>query len=79
MKLGDGHAPLASPDGGRILFLHEGKVFAVAPRKGAKAGQLFKTRGVIDSLRFSCLAPRPLEEPETERIRQESNNGAIGG
>ena len=53
MKLGDGHAPLASPDGGRILFLHEGKVFAVASRKGAKAEQLFKTRGVIDSLRFS--------------------------
>lgn len=53
VKLGDGHAPLASPDGARILFLHEGKAFAVAPRKGAKAEQLFKTRGVIDSLRFS--------------------------
>jgi len=53
LKLGDGHAPLASPDGGRILFLHQGKVFAVAPRKGAKAEQLFKTRGVVDSLRFS--------------------------
>ena len=35
LKLGDGHAPLASPDGGRILFLHQGKVFAVTPRKGA--------------------------------------------
>ena len=53
VKLGDGHAPLASPDGERVLFLHEGKVFGVAPRKGAKAEQLFKTRGVIDSLRFS--------------------------
>ena len=53
LKLGDGHAPLASPDGGRILFLHQGKVFTVAPRKGAKAEQLFKTRGVVDSLRFS--------------------------
>ena len=52
-KLGDGHAPIASPDGERILFLHEGKVFAVAPRKGAKAEPLFKTRGMIDSLRFS--------------------------
>jgi dipeptidyl aminopeptidase/acylaminoacyl peptidase len=53
VKLGDGHAPVASPDGERVLFLHEGKVFSVAPRKGAKADQLFKTRGGVDSLRFS--------------------------
>jgi len=53
IKLGDGHAPLASPDGERVLFLHGGKVFALAPHKGAKAEELFKTRGVIDSLRFS--------------------------
>ena len=53
LKLGDGHAPLASPGGERVLFLHEGKVFSVAPRKGAKAEQLFKTRGEVDSLRFS--------------------------
>jgi dipeptidyl aminopeptidase/acylaminoacyl peptidase len=53
VKLGDGHAPVASPDGERVLFLREGKVFSVAPRKGAKAEQLFKTRGAVDSLRFS--------------------------
>ena len=53
IKLGDGHAPLPSPDGERVLFLHGGKVFALAPHKGAKAEELFKTRGVIDSLRFS--------------------------
>jgi dipeptidyl aminopeptidase/acylaminoacyl peptidase len=53
LKLGDGHAPLASPDGERVLFLHEGQVLSVAPRKGAKAEPLFKTRGVVDSLRFS--------------------------
>ena len=35
VKLGEGHAPVASPDGKRILFLHEGRVFSVAPRKGA--------------------------------------------
>lgn len=52
-KLGDGHAPVPAPDGERVLFLHEGKVFTVAPRKGAKAEQLFKTRGEVDSLRFS--------------------------
>ena len=52
-KLGDGHAPVAAPDGERVLFLHEGKVFSVAPRKGAKAEQLFKTRGTVESLRFS--------------------------
>jgi dipeptidyl aminopeptidase/acylaminoacyl peptidase len=53
IKLGEGHAPAASPDGKRILFLREGKVFAVSPRNNAKAEQLFKTRGVVDSLRFS--------------------------
>src|SRR5439155_341776 len=31
VKLGEGHAPVASPDGNRILYLHEGKVFSVAP------------------------------------------------
>jgi dipeptidyl aminopeptidase/acylaminoacyl peptidase len=52
-KAGDGHAPLASPDGERLLFLHEGKVFSVAPRHGAKPEQLFKVRGAVDSLTFS--------------------------
>ncbi len=52
-KVGDGHAPLASPDGARLLFLHEGKVFSVAPRRGAKPGPLFKVRGAVDSLTFS--------------------------
>jgi len=58
VKLGDGHAPVASPDGARVLFLHEGKVFSVAPRKGAKAEQLFKTRGAVDSLVFSADGSR---------------------
>ena len=53
VKLGEGHAPVASPDGKRILCLHEGKVFSVAPRRGAKSEQLFNTRGKVDSLRFS--------------------------
>jgi dipeptidyl aminopeptidase/acylaminoacyl peptidase len=53
VKLGEGHAPVASPDGNRIVYLHEGKVFSVAPRRGAKSEQLFKTRGSVDSLRFS--------------------------
>jgi len=52
-KLGDGHAPVAAPDGGRILFLHDGVVFGVAPQKRARAEQLFKTRGAVGSLRFS--------------------------
>ena len=53
VKLAEGHAPLASPDGNRVLFLREGKVFTVAPRTGAKAEQLFKMRGTLGSLRFS--------------------------
>jgi len=53
VKLGDGHAPLPAPAGDRILYLHEGKVFSVAPVKGAKPQQLFRVRGNVDSLRFS--------------------------
>jgi dipeptidyl aminopeptidase/acylaminoacyl peptidase len=53
VKLGAGHAPLASPSGDRIVYLHHGDVFTVEPRKGAKARQLFKARGAAESLRFS--------------------------
>jgi dipeptidyl aminopeptidase/acylaminoacyl peptidase len=53
VKLGAGHAPVASPSGDRIVYLHHGDVLTVEPHKGAKARQLFKTRGAADSLRFS--------------------------
>jgi dipeptidyl aminopeptidase/acylaminoacyl peptidase len=53
VKLAEGHAPAASPSGDRILYLHEGKVYSISPRKGAKPEQLFKTRGNVDTLRFS--------------------------
>jgi dipeptidyl aminopeptidase/acylaminoacyl peptidase len=53
VKLGAGHAPVASPSGDRVLYLHHGEVFTVEPRPGAKARQLFKIRGTADSLRFS--------------------------
>jgi dipeptidyl aminopeptidase/acylaminoacyl peptidase len=53
VRLGAGHAPLASPSGDRVVYLHHGEVFTVEPRKGAKARQLFKTRGTADALRFS--------------------------
>ncbi len=53
VKLGEGHAPVASPDGERVLFLHDGAVFTVAPREGARAEPLFRTRGRVDSLGFS--------------------------
>lgn len=53
VKLGEGHAPLASPAGDRVLFLHEGKLFSVAPVKGAKPQQLFKNRGGVEGLQFS--------------------------
>jgi dipeptidyl aminopeptidase/acylaminoacyl peptidase len=53
VKLGAGHAPVASPGGDRIVYLHHGDVFTVEPRNGVKARQLFKTRGTADSLRFS--------------------------
>jgi dipeptidyl aminopeptidase/acylaminoacyl peptidase len=53
VKLGAGHAPLASPGGDRVVYLHHGEVFTVELRKGAKPRQLFKTHGTADSLRFS--------------------------
>jgi len=53
VKLGEGHAPLASPDGTRVVFLHDGKVMSVAPQRHARAEQLFKMRGSVESLRFS--------------------------
>lgn len=53
VKLGVGHAPVASPSGDRVIYLHQGEVFSVAPRKGAKPQQLFKVRGAANSLRFS--------------------------
>jgi dipeptidyl aminopeptidase/acylaminoacyl peptidase len=55
-KLGDGHAPVASPDGARILFLRAGKVYVAADGKGGNGGKekpLFEVRGSVDSLRFS--------------------------
>ncbi len=53
LKLAEGHAPLASPDGERILFLHKGEIWSVALQPDAKPSQLFKARGNLDSLRFS--------------------------
>ncbi len=53
LRLGAGHAPLASPGGDRVVFLHHGEVYTVEPRNGAKPVQLFKIRGSAGSLRFS--------------------------
>jgi len=52
-KLAEGHAPLASPAGDRIVFLHKGELWTTTLLPGAKPTQLFKTRGELDSLRFS--------------------------
>jgi dipeptidyl aminopeptidase/acylaminoacyl peptidase len=53
VKLAEGHAPVASPDGNRVLFLRKGEVWTVALQADAKPSQLFKARGSLDSLRFS--------------------------
>lgn len=53
LKLGEGHAPVASPDGNRVLFLRDGVVYSTTPKRGASAEALFKVRGHADSLRFS--------------------------
>ena len=52
-KLTDGRAPQASPSGDRVAFLRKGEVWTIAPARNAKAAQLFKTRGEVDSLRFA--------------------------
>ncbi|MEP6884476.1 MAG: prolyl oligopeptidase family serine peptidase [Gammaproteobacteria bacterium] len=66
LRLASGHAPVASPSGDRVVFLHHGDVFAVEPRKGAKPRQLFKIRGSAGSLRFS---------PDGSRLALVSNRG----
>ncbi len=48
-----GRAPAASPSGDRIAFIRKGEAWAIAPQHDAKATQLFKTRGEVDSLRFA--------------------------
>jgi dipeptidyl aminopeptidase/acylaminoacyl peptidase len=53
VKLAEGHAPVASPDGNRVLFLRKGEIWTVALQADAKPSQLFKARGSLDSLRFS--------------------------
>jgi dipeptidyl aminopeptidase/acylaminoacyl peptidase len=52
VKLAEGHAPVASPDGERVLFLRKGEIWSLTLPDG-KASQLFKARGGLDSLRFS--------------------------
>lgn len=52
-KLGVGHTPVASPDGARILFLQKGKVYSAPAKASGKPQQLFDTRGMVGSLRFS--------------------------
>src|ERR1700692_3147283 len=53
VKLAEGHAPLVSPAGDRVVFLHKGEVWTLALGPGAKPAQLFKARGEFDSLRFA--------------------------
>ena len=53
VKLGAGHAPVASPSGDRVLYLRDGKLFSVVPRQGAKPQQLFKVRGSVGAVVFS--------------------------
>jgi dipeptidyl aminopeptidase/acylaminoacyl peptidase len=53
VRLAEGHAPVAAPDGERVLFLRKGEIWTVALQADAKPSQLFKARGSLDSLRFS--------------------------
>jgi dipeptidyl aminopeptidase/acylaminoacyl peptidase len=53
VRLAEGHAPLASQDGERVLFLHTGEIWTVALKADAKPSQLFKARGALDSMRLS--------------------------
>ena len=52
-RLAEGHAPSVSSSGDRVVFLHKGEIWTMAPRTGAKAAQLSKARGELDEIRFS--------------------------
>ena len=45
VRVGEGHAPVASPDGKRLLFLREGAVFSVAPLSHQDPSRLFMEIG----------------------------------
>jgi hypothetical protein len=49
IKHANGHAPLVSPAGDRVVFLRKGEIWTIALRPSAKAMQLFKTRGDLAS------------------------------
>ena len=66
VRLGAGHAPTASPDGSRILFLHKGQVMSAPTHRGVEPTPLFTTRGSVDSLRFS---------PDGKRLAFVANRG----
>jgi dipeptidyl aminopeptidase/acylaminoacyl peptidase len=59
--LGPGHAPVVSPSGDRVLFLHKGEIWSASvasppvgpPPGGGNASPLFKVRGDLDQPRFS--------------------------
>jgi dipeptidyl aminopeptidase/acylaminoacyl peptidase len=53
IKLANGHAPLVSPAGDRVVFLRKGEIWTMQLRPGAKATQFFKARGDFSSLRFA--------------------------
>ncbi len=52
-KLAEGHAPLASPDGNTLLYLHAGVVYTMPNRSEAKPEALFKLRGAVSAISFS--------------------------
>ena len=65
-KLAEGHAPVVSPGGDRVVYLHKGELWSVAPQAGAAPAQLVKARGALDSQRFS---------PDGSRLAFVSNRG----
>lgn len=52
-QLGEGHSPAMQPDGRAVTFLKKGEVFTIALAPGAKAEQLFREKGSVNSLRWS--------------------------
>ncbi|MBS0394545.1 MAG: S9 family peptidase [Proteobacteria bacterium] len=53
VRLAEGHAPVVSPSGDRIVFVRKGALYGIAPRAGARPEELVRGLGELGGVRFA--------------------------